>query len=492
MTQPTLFSSTSSRELAAQRVHYRRASARSGVVIAATLLAIVGICAWWYLRKDSSDALSLEEQKLFHLPDGPSQPASTQDTQATPKTIDLNRWKIPSKAIEFSTAQLQSRCTTQVDQLIREFPESVEANNIAARVYFFLRQPDKAEPYWRKCLEIGPQSSSYYSGLAMILEERGQPEEVQKLIEKAHSLGLKSAETNIRWIKAIESLGQVDLALNEATTAIQSYPDSHELWQIQGQLYNQLGRFEEAEGSFRKSLELGGSSERILPPLVLSLSRQKKQQEAAEIRKQFSKENSQSEKREGDYQVYYDSNLKQLALAVFQTSARVFLQNRRANDYRIALQQCIELNPNDSEAIIALADLAKSSQQIDEAKDLLEQATRINPQDVSCYLSLANLSMLIGDKTLAESTLLRAVELPNGFVAQHALAQMYLLQGRQPEALKLAEQVIERDQSVEAYLLHAFICNSMGKTEAASSSLEKARKIAPSDPRVQSMKLPQP
>ncbi len=479
-----------------------KSSARGGSVrgsLAASCLAIALLFClgfWWFYSDPTEQPLSQEEQNLFKLPGAvvhDSADKSKEGTVSSNSTADA--WKLPTEPLEFTTSELQSRCTQVVDQLIKEFPESAEANNMAARVYFFLRQPEKAEPYWRKCLQIGPPLVGYYAGLAMIVEERGQPEEVKSLIEKAHTSGLKSAETHVRYVKALEALGQIETAFDEATKSIENYANSHELWQIHGQLLNQLNRFEEAEKSFRKSLELGGSSERILPALVLSLARQKKQKEAAEVRKQFSAENSpsnQGENREGDYQRYYDSNLRQLALAVYQTSARLFVQNRRKAEYLEALQRCIELEPNDAEAIIALAEVAKSSQRTDEALNLYQRAIQANPKDLNCYMSLSNFAMQLGDKTLAESTLLRAVDLPQGFVAQHSLAQMYMLQGRQAEALKLAEQVVEKDASVEAYLLHCFVCSSMGKLELARISLENARKIAPDDPRIQSMRLPQP
>lgn len=178
---------------------------------------------------------------------------------------------------------------------------------------------------------------------------------------------------------------------------------------------------------------------------------------------------------------------KALALEPRMASAQVAyafalrLNEADSKQVSAAILKANELEPNNADALGALAQLNEAQRQHREALVLTEKATLINPLDINLESDLAYRKMSVGlvAESLSDMTRI-ANEQPDDLGVQTELTVLYKATGNAYEAIKLNLQVLEKSPN----LLNAlFIASdqrlSLNDVEAGDRYLKRVELLAP-------------
>jgi len=150
---------------------------------------------------------------------------------------------------------------------------------------------------------------------------------------------------------------------------------------------------------------------------------------------------------------------KAVALAPQMAAAQVayaFALNANSTDSKQANEAILkanELEPNNADALSALAHLRAVQNKHREALVLTEKAGLINPLDTDLMVELAMRKMSVGLVDEALSDMIRiAAEQPDDLSVQRALVDLYNMTGNPYEATKLNEAILEKNPNLLAPL----------------------------------------
>jgi len=115
------------------------------------------------------------------------------------------------------------------------------------------------------------------------------------------------------------------------------------------------------------------------------------------------------------------------------------------------LQQMVQEDPNDTSAQFAMALLRARQERFEEAQTILADLRAKHPEDVG----------------LTEAQI-----------------QVYILQGREDDAIRLSSELVERLASVRAYALRARTYGALGQYDEALEDLDRTVALEPNDPGV--------
>lgn len=179
-----------------------------------------------------------------------------------------------------------------------------------------------------------------------------------------------------------------------------------------------------------------------------------------------------AKKRESDPQYQYNVGL-------------VYLQNYKYEDAMKYFNKSLSLRPNFDLALNAVGIIHFIKGEFQQAMEYFEKCLVVNPEYTEARNYLGSVYQELGHLDKAEAEFKKAIadkiyhsrELPH-----YNLARLYLIKGRDTEALELVNTAIEiNDQMVMALNLKGVLLERLGKLQEAISSYEKALDIAPGD-----------
>lgn len=129
------------------------------------------------------------------------------------------------------------------------------------------RNPDAAEQWFSRALELSPKDGESLCGLALVAKDRGDLAEAELLLRQAVELAPDSSNIHNNLGEVLRQRGFVDEAYAQYRKAIDLDPDDPAPYGNVGILQAERGRFAEAESMFRVLVERSTGSAR-LPALV--------------------------------------------------------------------------------------------------------------------------------------------------------------------------------------------------------------------------------
>jgi len=147
----------------------------------------------------------------------------------------------------------------------------------------------------------------------------------------------------------------------------------------------------------------------------------------------------------------------------------------------------VELNTNNTQALIGLAKLTLDKKQFDKAKGYANQALAINPYDVKAYLILADVTQQQQGTDAVEILLLDAQRKVKGkLMAELAILQslgkVYLIKNKPEKLLQLASDLNKRNKNDSAVLSFLAEAQLINKDEVnAEKTLRKIVSQQPND-----------
>jgi tetratricopeptide (TPR) repeat protein len=135
-------------------------------------------------------------------------------------------------------------------------PDSPELQRALAMIWIQLGKPEQALPHAERAHQLLPDDDEVRSGLATLYIRMQDFERAAALLEPLHARGGLSEEGTQALFGMYVKLGRIDAAEMVAAEMAQRWPE--EIWPVlaMGAAYESVGRFADAEKSYRRALEI--------------------------------------------------------------------------------------------------------------------------------------------------------------------------------------------------------------------------------------------
>lgn len=418
-----------------------------------------------------------------------SRPAGSKVSETADAMDNHSDLVLPLRAEAMDVEALEKELIDLAEKLLESYPRDAAALYVAGMAYSQMQQSTRAEQLLRRCVDLSFEQPSAHVGLAENLMLGGKDEEAVKVLKNAIAQGRTSPQVVRTLAKALANLGRIEEAIEVLRQGVQDFPTDSQNWLRLGQMQMQARRFQEAETSVRQAASLGEVGAPVLVALGTSLSRQGKHEEATEVRQRLAdlhaQMDGQSRSAGHRFQTEYAKTFRHNAIQWLVTGAAVYLEHGERRRAETLLLRAIALDPQQTQGYTLLASVYQREGSLPDVIVVLQRLIDIEPENIRHYTNLARVAVHTGNEGLAETALQQAIRLDGeGGVAHCLLAALYASQGRNAEARASAEIAARRMQSVEAYLLLMSTCQAVGDDAAATRALQKARQLAPNDPRL--------
>jgi tetratricopeptide (TPR) repeat protein len=291
---------------------------------------------------------------------------------------------------------------------------------------------EEAAGYYRKALEIDPESTDAHMSLGDIYLRAGKFDDATREQEEAVRISPEAEG-------AYCNLGNIELRRGRYARAAEYFSeqlrarDSAEAHGNLGAALNYQGKFADAEKEFKEALRLDPELITAHANLGGLLHRQRRLDEAA---------------LEEQAAIALDPRL-------YEAQYQLGMIEIDRGDYARSiecLRTALRLRPGSFDALAGLGAALLQRGRIDEALVVLTEVVRGRPQDGPARFNLGKALQERGDLEAAASQFDAATRLsPDLAQAWYDLGRVRVLQGRQEEAIASFEQATSRDSSSELY-----------------------------------------
>ena len=324
----------------------------------------------------------------------------------------------------------------------------------------------QAESEWREAVRIRPTMIAAQQALAELALRKGDSELLDKSAEQL--IAAEPDSPNGYIFRATARVARKDLVGTEADLkkATEVAPQSPKGYAALGRLRASQNRFSEAERLYEQALERDPNYFDAMQGLVSIYMQQKQPVKAlARLNAQIAKTPSNS--------------------AYYLLQGMVLIGTKDLEKAEAALQKATELNKNNFDALLLLAQVQNLRGSVDQAVAGYERSIQINPRDVRSYVLLGTLEESRGNWQKAQALYQRALQAePDYPVAANNLAYLLLEHGGNPDVALSYAQVARRgmpDTPNSADTL-AWAYYQKGAYELAIDLLEEAVKKVPQNP----------
>src|SRR5467141_4012145 len=261
-----------------------------------------------------------------------------------------------------------AEAATQLENLVREAPESFEVHELLGLVYSAQSQDAKANEQLMKAVRLKPDSAPARTNLAANLARLGKFELAEEQFKKAVDLEPRNFDTNHNLGESYVRSGKVTQAAPFLEKAQQINPSSYDNGYDLSLAYIQIGRLADAR--------------QLLQDLL-------KRKNAAELH------NLLGEVEEKDGQFVPAANEYEIAAHMDPTESNLFdwgselLLHRTVGPAVEVFQQACERYPASQRLMIGLGMALYARGNYDDAVKSLLKAADLNPADPGCYLFLS-------------------------------------------------------------------------------------------------------
>ena len=399
------------------------------------------------------------------------------------ETSNGDWWKIPEEPDVIQLESLKKEMLGQAKRLEGQYPKNAKALDLCASVYYDLNQLEEANRLWKACLALNPTVADYYLSYAEFLAGNEKPDEAIRVLEDAHAKKIETAGSYLQLAKAYEGAGDLPRAAELSKEVTQRFPEFADSWLLSGRVLNQLGNHAESESCLRRALSLNHPELEVLPVLVSVLARQGKREEANQLReklKSLEKPVSTGNDEPQPFQIRFESSLRDRAARLYFLSAMLEREAWNTSEMFPLVQRSLKLKPNESSALVFLAEQYVEQNRIGEAIEVYKRLIDIQPENLVHFTNLAGLAFRQRDLGLAESTLAKGVHAhPEQDVLKISLAKTFIGQRRPLEARALMKNVLANAQHPEAYMVLGASYQLTGDMEEANAAFDIARQISP-------------
>jgi tetratricopeptide (TPR) repeat protein len=401
------------------------------------------------------------------------------------------------RSISLLNASRPAEAEQTLRSMIAKHPSFLKAHIMLG--YLLLQRSDLAgaEEAFNRALSTHPQNAAARLGFAVVLAQRGTPQQSVRELDKIVSdpeLGINARAQRVRSLFLAKRDNE---ALQEARRLTAKYPSVAEFHGVLGYLYLTQGKNDEALKSYLTAAELDPQSLPYHFSIIgLYRSRQEWQkalswtdrsleldgnhpllyEEKAKVLDRLG-EKDQAEAARDEGRKKYESEL------LFTKAAQAAVAGKEEEAERL-LRSCVELNPGLSKAWAQLGELLRRQGRFENAHQTFLMALETDPNNATASLGIAACLKSLGKNTEAVRELEKALErgqsTPDLLVS---MANAYLNHGRALEAARLMMQAVTElpdDPDLLAYL--GYLRETGGQNQEAAKAYADALRLQPNHP----------
>ncbi len=474
---------------------------RAGVGLLLTVVGVIGFgsSAGWFAM-DSRDLANKKSKNLASaanelVPAGTLNQPMPNAAQARGAAITSENTLTPpsnppplAALVPDNSLEIIAECRRVAQHLRQIFPNSLEAQEMQARVEFQLGDVEQARAIWLKILDVEPNYVHALRGVGDVCTLNGELKEAVRYFRRAVLADPEDLTRQVTLGVALLQAAEVEQATEVLRTVIGRDPQHVGAHAELGRALSQAGDFRSARTHFEAALK---EESRLADPskvhlgLATVLQRLGDKEQAKHHQEEYSRlRKSVNEQRKGERQDYDDVKAIGLdAARLYVDMARVYLVGRQAASAELLLLRASRMNPTDVECRQALAFLAVNQDRLPDAIRWLRELAVLKPDDFTVTAEIARLYVQMGDPENAERYLKEYLETqPKSAAALGALAEFYLVVTSDgPKAVEFSQACAEAQPTAESFSRVAAAHQLAESPAEAIAALERALELAPSN-----------
>lgn len=344
-----------------------------------------------------------------------------------------------------------------IKQLIALYPNEAVYYFVLGKTYQELGELDLAERALTNTLDLNPQDDELVRALTQYYLDNEQVDKALTFIDDVITRDSLKAENQFLLAKVASKKGNFDLALKHYENALVDTDDEMiDAWLNKGVILKKLGRYEEAELSYLKAIELRPKYTVAWYNLGILRTEMQDINGAIEAYKECLEFDL------FNYKAKY--NLGVLYRDTDQTSKAIK-----------AWQEAIEIDGNQWKAWLNLAQSLDKQQKYSQAGAMYDSLASRFSQTPKNWYHRSQFYFSINEFTKSEESLLEAIKLdPTYYKAWMALGKTHVKMKKYEEALKEYKEAVELEpMSKKARYNLAIQHNRLGQQKSAAKQLER-------------------
>ena len=441
---------------------------------AAGLLAAKYLYAPWAAREETPAPQARAPSPAGQKPSGPVTPASPPSvaTPASPATVQ----------------ELRDEAFAVVRQLMAEFPRSARAVSCMGSVYAAFKDPDEAETWWRKALELDPTQADAYVLLAETAAARGDFEKAEGLWRKAQEIAPRRPGVHMGYAAALLAAGKPDEAIEAIHKELALSPDNRQCSALLGTAYSRRKEYEKAVEHYQRATEDEWVDPAVFYGLATAHARLAQKDKADACMEKFRALQAERDEQAAALKRMATDRgwVSQILAQTLTDAGTVYAENGKWQRAEAGWRRASLLDPRNTACRHSLVGLYSATGRLPEAVTVCEQLRQIAPRDAANEMNIGVLLARLKQFDAAEAAMRKAFDLGLKTPAGHrSLVRLLLSRNRNlPEARTWAEKLVALEPSAPNYLLLAQACHRAGDLPAARAALERALQLEPDNENV--------
>lgn len=435
----------------------------------------------------------------------PTEPASNTDsavrTSDAPESAvsDETRAAAPSpqhrilKAFEGIAEEIDlihAAESTLAEQTLVDFPNSVEARILMAKVLRHHRNSAGAMEQLQQALILAPQRGELYEEMVVIAKEKGDWQQAQTILEKGIADAPQAPGLHWHLAELLVTQGQHEAARPLLESERQIAPQNARIYYLLGQVHRQLGQYDLAQENYEEAIRLNPNHVNAYYALGSLCLKRKQRDEAKAYMETFRRLNEQFQTHVDERDQAGDVKRARQRVARFcYLSYKIYSHHDQSAVAAQLLEKAATLDPDNAVIVERLAVQAYQEKRLDRAVTLYQRALQLDPGKVIYLLNLGNIHKRMGHPEQAATFLNRAItQFPEDPRAYQTLIRLTLERRQQAShAVTLAEQVLTLQGSAENYFLLACAHYANHDRIPALQAIQMAVQRDPGNPKYRGM-----
>lgn len=240
----------------------------------------------------------------------------------------------PPAAVELTEEGLKQEAIEAVDRLVKDYPSSPDPLGLMGDLHVSLGNTAEAIKCWEKCVELDPQSAEAFRRMAELALRKGQFEEAAALSRKVLKIDPNRRGVHNQLARALKGLGRPEEAIEELDKDIKISPRASLSFFLLGHTHQQLREYEKAKESYLRALQIEPDYTEASYGLSIVCARMGQKDEAAKYREMFKRLKADDWKGLSDPRDSFDQSrfLASLARGVAETHTKVGLVYQQHGD----------------------------------------------------------------------------------------------------------------------------------------------------------------
>lgn len=386
-----------------------------------------------------------------------------------------------------TVVELKNKIRALVDQLQRDFPESIEPKVVLGAMYHEFGDYARAVEIWEEVLQRDPRRADVLSKLGMIALDMEGHDKAVGYWRRALAIHPRLPGLHQDMGYALLEAAHFDLAIKELQAELKLSPQSTAALNLLGQCHLQLKEYDKAERAYLRVIEIYPKDADACYGLATVYMRLKQPKKAKEYMARFKAlKQGRTDLIRGGYSAEYDlARMRNGAATLTLDASAIYRDHGDAERADSLLQWAVRLDPKNAASYMKRQVIShRMRRQHPQALALIEKVVELDPDDVDNYLGLAVLSLEVGRLDKAEAALKKTVELaPELADGYRGLARLYVSLGTKPrESLELARRAVELQGSAEDYYILSGAHMNNNQMSDALSAMQKAIVLDPDNP----------